>query len=63
MERLLGHASLTEVIWVLLAQLAFGLVVMTWAGLDSYIIAWIPAVIGLCVGVSYRWLAKKEATP
>ena len=60
MERLLGHVYSTEVIWILLALLAFGLVVMSWAGLDSYIIGWIPAVIGLCVGVSYRWLGSRR---
>tara|TARA_R110002167_G_scaffold111732_3_gene283733 strand:+ start:77 stop:499 length:423 start_codon:yes stop_codon:yes gene_type:complete len=60
MERLMGHVYYTELIWILVALLAFGLLVMTWTGLDSYIIAWIPAVIGLCVGVSYRWLLKKE---
>ena len=59
-HRLLGHLYLTEVIWILLAVLAFGLVVGTWAGTDFWLIAWIPAIVGLCVGLSYRWLGRKE---
>jgi hypothetical protein len=59
-DRLLGHLYLTEVIWILLAVFAFGLVIPTWAGADLWMAAWIPAIIGLSIGLSYRWLLKKE---
>lgn len=62
-EKLLGHVYLTEVIWVLLALLAFGVLVTSWVGLDSRLIVWIPATIGLSVGLSFRWLGATNKSP
>ncbi|MCF3651440.1 hypothetical protein [Synoicihabitans lomoniglobus] len=62
-EKLLGHYYVGEVVWMLLAVVAYCALVLSWAGVEAILTSWIPAVMGLLIGLSYRWLGHGKVKP
>lgn len=62
-QKWLGHLYLNEIIWILMAEIAYLILIASWLGESAVIAAWIPAAIGLFAGLGYRWLNRKEVRP
>jgi hypothetical protein len=62
-----GELAGLEVIRIIIeptaAVLAYVVLVAPWAGLESLLVIWVPALLGIVAGVYYRRLSRKTGPP
>jgi hypothetical protein len=60
---LLRRPVVAEGTWAAAAVLAYVVLVAPWAGLESLLVIWVPALLGIVAGVYYRRLSRKTGPP
>ena len=57
----LGHRKWTECHWMFMGVVAYGLLVVIWVGPAAWYAVWLPVLVGLFAGRTYRWLIRGKA--